>query len=533
MNTLHSHKCSSRALVIAIQGLATTLLTQNANSAPIPKIATGMQIRLIPTALIPLVSLSLLPSVTRSQESPPVVSSSNPNILFILIDDFGWKDVGYNGSTFYETPRIDALSKEWMRFDNCYTPSPMCSPTRTSILTGKNPARHGVTQWLAGRDTPYTRKGEAARVYCPMSQSSGIKQSETTLGEAFQEAGYETAFYGKWHMGKLAETGGPANHGYDSQKAIIETNHCSMFYPFRNHPEYFPSAKEGDNFTDLLTDAAIAFVKEDRDKPFYLHLAHFAMHLPIGSKPELREKFEKKRDALPKQKDDRKLDDYAHKPHRLRQNDPEYAGELATLDTNIGRLVDTLKAEGLYDNTIIIFTGDNGGRATMNKPNSTSLHPLRAGKTFVFEGGLRTPTLIHWPEHTAAGMSSSIPITSMDFYPTLLEMAGLPTRPNQHLDAVSLVPIVEGGSIKRDTLYWHFPHYQGEGSYPASAIRIGEFKLIHNYHHEDVLLYDVVNDPNETKNLSLSMPEKARSLDKQLMAYLKETGAYIPQPIAK
>ena len=169
----------------------------------------------------------------------------------------------------------------------------------------------------------------------------------------------------------------------------------------------------------------------------------------------------------------------------------------------------------------------------MNKPNSTSLHPLRAGKTFVFEGGLRTPTLIHWPEHTAAGMSSSIPITSMDFYPTLLEMAGLPTRPNQHLDAVSLVPIVEGGSIERDTLYWHFPHYQGEGSYPASAIRIGEFKLIHNYHHEDVLLYDVVNDPNETKNLSLSMPEKARSLDKQLMAYLKETGAYIPQPIAK
>ncbi len=357
----------------------------------------------------------------------PAFAKKQPNVLFILIDDFGWKDVGYNGSTFYETPRIDSLANQWMRFDHCYTPSPMCSPTRVSILTGKNPARHGVTQWLAGRDTFYGRKGETPRVYCPVPQSSGIKDSETTLGEAFHEAGYETAFYGKWHMGKLKATGGPKNHGYDSQLAVIEENRCKMFYPFGDK-KYFPDATAGDNFTDKLTDAAIDFVTVDRDQPFYLHLSHFAMHAPIASKPELRAKFEAKRKALPLLEQERMLDDYSHQPHRMRQDDPEYAGELATLDANIGRLVDALKAAGQYDNTIIILTGDNGGRATMNLPHSTSLQPIRGGKTFLF---------------------------------------------------------------------------------------------------------DVVNDPNETRNIAAARPEKTEALKKQLMAYLEQTGASIPQPITR
>lgn len=464
--------------------------------------------------------------------SSPAVAQNHPNVLFILIDDFGWKDVGYNGSTFYETPRIDSLARQWMRFDHCYTPSPMCSPTRVSILTGKNPARHGVTQWLAGRDTFYGREGETPRVYCPVPQSSGIKDSEVTLGEAFQEAGYETAFYGKWHMGKLKATGGPKNHGYDSQLAVIEENNCTMFYPFGNK-KYFPEATPGDNFTDKLTDAAIEFVTADRDQPFYLHLSHFAMHYPIASKPELRAKFEVKRKALPLLEQDRMLDDYSHQPHRMRQDDPEYAGELATLDKNIGRLVDALKAAGRYENTIIVLTGDNGGRATMNLLHSTSLQPIRGGKTFLFEGGLRTPLLIYWPDHTKPGMQSNVPVTSMDLYPTLLDMAGLPQKGEQHIDGVSLVPLVRGEQIQRDTLYWHFPHYQGEGAYPASAIRKGDYKLIVNYHHHDSLLFDVVNDPDETKNLAAAMPEKTEALRKQLMVYLQETGAHIPQTLTK
>ncbi|MDZ8117023.1 sulfatase [Pontiella agarivorans] len=451
---------------------------------------------------------------------------SRPNVLFILIDDFGWKDVGYNGSTFYETPQIDKLSKEWMRFDSCYTPSPMCSPTRASILTGKNPARHGITQWLPGIDRAYARRGDTPRVYCPGPQSPTIKESEVTLGEAFQEAGYETAFYGKWHMGDFPLSGGPKNHGYDSQVAVIERNGCAQF----SFKRYFKQAKPGQSFNDALTDAAIDYVTAKRDKPFYLHLCHFAMHLPISTSPELRAKFEAKKNALGLTTAETKLDDYAHHPWKLQQDSAEYAGELYNLDSNIGRLVDALKKSGQYENTIIVFTGDNGGRTSTKSEHATAVAPLRGGKTYVFEGGLRTPTLIYWPGHTKAGMHTDTPINSMDFYPTLLEMAGLPLKPEQHLDGLSIVPLFKGQPVERGAQYWHFPHYQKDGSYPSSAIRVGDYKLIHNYHHDDLLLFKISEDPHETKNLAKSMPEKAAALNKQLMDYLKETGAYLPQP---
>lgn len=450
---------------------------------------------------------------------------TKPNVLFILIDDFGWYDVGYNGSTFYETPQIDKLADEWMRFDNCYTPSPMCSPTRTSILTGKNPARHGVTQWLKGADCFFARNDDEQVVYCPTPQSKGIKDSEVTLGETFWAAGYDTAFYGKWHMGSLKETGGPKNHGYDSQKAIIETNSCNLF----NCARYFPGrSKKGDCYTDLITDEAIDFVTTERDQPFYLHLCHFAMHARIESKPELRARFEEKAKKLGV-KSETALDDYSHQPHKLQQDSPEYAGELYNLDSNIGRLIESLKESGQYDNTIIVLTGDNGGRSTVNKPDATSIIPLRGGKTFLFEGGLRTPLLIHWPGRSTPGSSSDVPVTSTDFYPSLLEMTGLAANPEQHIDGVSLAPLFAGNPIHRDALYWHFPHYQGEGSYPASAIRIGDFKLVYNYHHKDVLLFNLSDDPHETKNLTASMPEKAKVLEGRLMKFLKETGAYLPK----
>ncbi len=453
--------------------------------------------------------------------------SKNPNVLFILIDDFGWMDVGYNGSTFYETPQMDELSKEWMRFDHCYTPSPMCSPTRTSILTGKNPARHGITQWLNGRDQAYTRKGEAPRVYCPPPIAQGIKESETTLGEAFREAGYETGFYGKWHMGDFNLTGGPKNHGYDSQVAVIEKNSCNQF----SFKRYFKNAKPGQSFNDALTDSAIDFVNTERDKPFYLHLCHFAMHMPIATSPELRAKFEAKKKALGITTAEQKMDEYGHVSAKLSQDSAEYAGELFNLDASIGRLIDALKESGQYDNTIIVLTGDNGGRGAVEGAHATSVSPLRGGKTYVFDGGLRTPTLIHWPGHTKAGMTTDAPISSMDFYPTLLEMAGLPTNPEQHVDGLSLVPLIEGKPLKREAFYWHFPHYQKEGSYPASAIRVGDYKLLHNYHHNDVMLFNVADDPDETKNIANSMPEKASAMDRQLMTYLKENGAYLPEPL--
>ncbi len=456
-------------------------------------------------------------------------AAKHPNVIFILIDDLGWNDVGYNGSTFYETPCIDALSQVWMRFDRCYTPSPMCSPTRVSILTGKNPARHGVTQWLNGSDKYFGRNGEQPTVYCPVSQSLSISPDETTLAEALQEVGYDTGFFGKWHMGRFDVSGGPAAHGYDTQRAVIEENRCSMFYPFRN-PDYFPDAKQGDNFTDLLTDAAIEFLTQQREQPYYLHLCHFAMHSPIGSKQGLRVRFQQKSDALPELTVDRKLDAYGHKPQKLRQDDAEYAGELATLDKNIGRLIDAVRSAGQYDNTIIVITGDNGGRSSYFMKHPTSMQPLRTGKTFLFEGGIRTPLLIHSPRHHTFGKSSSTPVTSMDFFPTILQLIGLPLMPSQHVDGVSLVPLLEETTIARDTLYWHFPHYQGEGSYPASAIMVGDYKLIRNYHHGDKLLFNLKNDPYEVNNLAPTMPDKVDSLNAKLTAYLDEVGSIVPSP---
>ena len=458
-----------------------------------------------------------------------LLGASRPNVIFILVDDWGWRDVGYNGSTFYETPEIDKLAQEWMRFDNCYTASPMCSPTRLSILTGKNPARHGVTQWLPGRDKAYLRKGEEPRVYCPPPISSGIKDKEITLGEALIEEGYETAFYGKWHMGQLKKTGGPKKHGYQSQKAIIESNRCSMFHPFRG-ANNFPGSKKGDNFTDLLTDAAIDFTSAQREKPFYLHLCYFAMHAPIESKSEFRAKFEEKRKSLPSLEKDRSLDSHSHQAQKLRQDNVEYAGELYNLDRNIGRLIAALKSSGQYENTIIILTGDNGGRTSYFQAHPTSNRPLRNGKTFLFEGGLRTPLLFHWPGLSKPGSRSDVPVTSMDFYPTILNMTGSSLKPDQHVDGISFAPLFDQKPIARDTLFWHFPHYQGEGAYPASAIRKGNHKLIYHYHQDDVLLYDLSTDPSETTDLSSQKTKLANQLKTELLSYLKETKAYLPKP---
>ncbi|UZO80292.1 sulfatase [Aquimarina sp. ERC-38] len=481
--------------------------------------------------LVHLAKIQTVVAVILSINTGWTQTSKKPNVVFILIDDFGWNDVGYNGSTFYETPHLDQLSKEFMRFDRCYTPSPMCSPTRVSIITGKNPARHGVTQWLPGRANWPGKPKTLQKVLCPAPQVSGINRNETTLAEALQKVGYDTGFFGKWHMGKFSETGDPSAHGFATQKAVIEENSCAMFYPFKDHKEYFPEAVPGDNFTDLLTESAIEFIDKKRSEPFFLYLSHFAMHAPIASKKEELQKFTEKAKLLPNlSKEEKKIKDpYAHKPYNSRQDSPDYAGELATLDENIGKLVQHLKDSNQFENTIIIITGDNGGRTSFFHSPPTAVMPLRGGKTFNFDGGLRTPLLIHCPGITRPNQQDSTVITSIDFYPTILEMIGQPLLPNQHQDGVSLVPLMKDKTIEKRNVYWHFPHYQGEGSYPTSAIMDGAYKLIVNYHQEDVLLFNVFEDIGETHNLAKSMPDKVLEMQKNLSEYLKSTNALIPK----
>lgn len=448
-------------------------------------------------------------------------NSQRPNILFILIDDLGWMDMGYNGSTFHETPYLDQFSKDAMRFDSAYTASPMCSPTRVSIITGKNPARTGITQYLPGW---YSKQ---FRTITPIS-TQYMSKEEYTLGMAFKDNGYNTAFMGKWHMGPL-DFGGPKEHGFDTTAAIIEANKCSMFYPFRDVP-YFEDAKEGDYFTDKLTDTAIDYLNEqkDADRPFFMYLAHFSMHAPIEAKQELYEKYEKKRAKLPPVENLK--DPYSHKLLKARQDDPHYAGELENLDENIGRVINALKENGQYENTIIVFTGDNGGRVSIwiNQAHPTSNQPLRAGKTFVFEGGIKVPLIIHWPGVTQPGMTSGIPVNSADFYPTFLAMASIQERKQKNIDGISIAPLLKGKTLDREEMYWHFPHYQGEGAYPSSAFRQGPYKLIHNYHYDHDLLFNLETDPYEAHDLLDQKPDLAAAMRIRLIESLHAVSAKMP-----
>ena len=451
--------------------------------------------------------------------------SSRPNFILILVDDLGWRDLSCYGSSFHETPNIDALAANSMRFNWAYSASPMCSPTRASILTGKHPARHGITQYISGW------RSSRFRTVTPLTGLS-MDREDVTLGEALKEAGYNTAFMGKWHVGNLKKYGSPRDHGYDIETAIIESNRCAMYHPFGG-VDYFPGSKKGDYFTDLLTNAAISFIMDQRNtqEPFYLHLCHFAMHSPIKSKPEQRDYFAEKAHVLPAHENGETgiEDAYSHERIKERQDDPEYAGELANLDFNIGRLLEALDISGQAEDTVVLFASDNGGRSSMWRfAHPTSNSPLRAGKTFTFEGGIRTPLLIRWPGITAGGQSCDTPVISMDFYPTMLEMAGLSLRPEEHKDGVSLVPLLKGESIDRKTLFWHFPHYQGEGAYPSSAVREGNYKLIRHFHFERDQLFNLARDPYEKNDLATKEPKRAAAMGARLEAWFEEVGAKIP-----
>jgi len=466
-----------------------------------------------------LLCITWLPALPAQQRD------ERPNFVFVLVDDFGWMDVGYNGSTFYETPRIDAFAAKGVRFNRAYASSPMCSPTRVSIMTGKSPARTGVTQYISGwRSSKFKYIAPLTKLY--------MTRREKTLGEAFQQHGYDTAFMGKWHMGNFTH-GRPEDHGFDFSRAVIESNRCSMYFPFRG-VQYFDDQKEGDYFTDKLTDEAIKYLQRQAGagEPFLLYLAHFSMHAPIGSKPDLRRKYERKLDRLTPPSVDSigAPERFNHKNVKSRQDDPEYAGELENLDYNFGRVLDALEEFDLDENTVVVLTGDNGGRSSMWEkfPHPTSVKPLRGGKTLVFEGGIRVPTVVYRPRAAKLGTQIDVPIISADFYPTLLEMAGLPLEEQQHLDGVSIAPLIEGRTIGERNLYWHFPHYQGEGGYPASAVFDGKYKLIHNYHFEEYSLFDVVVDPYERNNLAADRPGIVERLKRDLNARLQGVGAQLP-----
>ena len=441
--------------------------------------------------------------------APAADKPTRPNIVFILADDLGYMDIGANNpKTFYETPNIDSLAKKGMRFTAGYSACPVCSPTRASIMTGKTPARTGVTDYI-GQNRP----GKLL----PAPNQRQLALEEITIAEVLRDAGYTNFFAGKWHLG--AGEFSPRAQGFSAD--LVGAG--QFLYPKTDLPP--PDKNEDGKTTDQIANEAVRFIDANKDKPFYAYLPFQAVHIPILAKAELIQKYERKRASAP-------ADDFGmERTSKVRrvQNHATYAAMLEQMDAAIGRVFAALERNGLTDRTIVIFTSDNGGLATAEGSPTANL-PLRAGKGWPYEGGVRVPMIVHAPGVTKAGATSDTPIVSTDFYPTLLQLVGLPLKPEQHRDGVSVVPLLKGEKMAHGPIYWHYPHYGNQGGAPCGIIRDGDWKLIEWYEDGKLELYNVPDDIGETKDLAEKNSTKAKALHEKLIAWRKDVNAIMPTP---
>jgi len=481
--------------------------------------------------------------------SPSASPAGRPNFLFILVDDLGWRDLGCFGSTFYETPNLDRLAGQGMRFTDAYAACPVCSPTRASIMSGKYPARIHLTDWIAGRQS--NPKMHRYMKVLPPEFELQMALEETTIAEALKESGYRTMFSGKWHLGETEEFW-PEHQGFDVNKggwsrgapyyrkydpATDSWSGDSGFVsPYKN--PRLSDGPVGEYLTDRLADETIRFIEENKSDPFLAYLSFYTVHNPMHGKREVVEKYLAKAKELGLDRVNPWVEGlpWMEQPapgqwrDRVIQSHAEYAAMVEALDENVGRVLASLDENGLAGNTVVIFMSDNGGLSTA-EGSPTSNRPLRAGKGWLYEGGIREPMMVKWPGVVEPGTVCSEPVISTDFYPTMLEMAGLPLRPEQHLDGVSLVPLLKrNGSLDRDSLYWHYPHYGNQGDSPGGVIRSGDFKLIERYEDGRLELYNLRTDVGETRDLAGTMPDKAKTLRDRLENWRQSVDAHMPQP---
>ncbi|MEW5975419.1 MAG: sulfatase [Acidobacteriota bacterium] len=454
----------------------------------------------IPRILVILLWYSSQPLLALAGTAVP---DARPNFVFILIDDLGWADLGCYGSRFHRTPNLDRLARQGMRFIHAYAACPVCSPTRASILTGKYPARLHLTDWLPGRPDQPSQK--LAR---PLIRQA-LPLEEETVAEVLRSAGYKTAAIGKWHLGGKGY--GPQQQGFDLNVAGDHTGTpLSYFYPFRKGHSVMPGLERGtagEYLTDRLTREAESFLEKSQDQPFFLYLSHYAVHIPMVAKADLVGRFE----AAVNPSDP--------------QHNPIYAAMLQSVDESVGRILQKLEELGLDQRTIVFFTSDNGGLSVEEGPHTpaTSNVPLRAGKGYLYEGGIREPLMVRWPGVVRPGSVCRTPVTSTDFFPTILEAAKL--GPRKSVDGTSLVPLLQGRSWPSREIYWHYPHYSNQGGKPGGAIRQGRFKLIEFYEDQHVELYDLETDASEEHNLSGEKPTRAAALLKKLRTWQSDVGA--------
>ena len=476
---------------------------------------------------IHIITLAVLGSCgPLKEEKKGLDKSKRPNIVFILADDFGLRDMSFVGSRFYETPNIDRLASKSMVFTQGYATSRVCSPSRASIMTGKFTARHGITDWIGARYGTAWRKAKRHDKLLPASYLHNLPEQELTLAEALQANGYKTFFAGKWHLG--AEGSYPEDHGFDINRGGWHSGGPKGGYysPYIN-PK-LENKQNGENLSMRLATETVDFITKHKDTNFFAFLSFYAVHGPLQTTKEKWLKYRNKAVANGIAKSgfvmEKKL------PIRITQDNPIYAGLVASMDDAIGVLLDGLERSGLEDNTIVIFTSDNGGVASGDSFSTSNL-PFRGGKGYHWEGGIREPYLIYVPGQNSNGKKNDYPVTGADFYPTILDYADIGLIPNQHVDGVSLKPIINNTTqLPKRSLYWHYPHYGNQGGDPSSVIREGKWKLIHYYEDNINELYDIESDPYEKINLADSNPKETNRLSKKLMDWLQEVNARYPSP---
>lgn len=454
------------------------------------------------------------------------------NVVFILIDDMGWTDTAGFGSTFYETPYLDQLMQESMRFTSGYAACPVCSPTRASILTGKTPALLKQTDWIPGR------RNRADQKLLQVEDRDYLDLEERTLANILNDAGYTTAHIGKWHLG-LGDEYLPQYRGFDINIAGNERGSPpSYYYPYsrkdwRDTTKIFQltdlleGGEEGEYLTDRLAEEAASFISANKDTPFFLHFSQYAVHTPLQSRPDLKEKYEARYTPY---SDSTDFSYEGKRPVRIEHNHPTYAGMVESMDASVGRIMRALEENNIDERTIVIFFSDNGGLST-SEGWPTANVPLRTGKGWLYEGGIRVPMLIKWPGISDQQQTCDIPVSSIDFVPTILDMVGLDNQIPQDVEGISLVPLLEGNeTLDRSRLYWHYPHYSNQGGKPGGAVRAGNLKLIENYEDNSLELYDLSADIEEKHNLIETMPHIGDSLRQQLNTWRRTVEAQMPQP---
>jgi arylsulfatase A-like enzyme len=454
-----------------------------------------------------------LATLSHAQET------NRPNIVVILADDLGAVDLGCYGADLHETPRLDGLAKESVLFRQANASAPVCSPTRAALMTGKHPARVGITIWSEG-----SQRGPQNRRMLQGESRHDLPHEETTLAERLHDAGYVTGLVGKWHLGGADY--GPQTQGFDVNIGGTRWGAPhSFFWPFKGSGRFaqeyryvpgLPLGKPGDYLTDKLTDAAIGFIDSAGQRPFFLYLAHHAPHTPIEAPQKLVEHFQGKLQPA------------------MKHQNAGYAAMVKNLDENVGRVLDHLEKNGLAKNTIVVFTSDNGGYIGVDRRSGfsapcTSNFPLRSGKGSLYEGGIRVPLMIRWPGAAAGERLQST--TTCDLFFTLLAAAGLTPSADQPADGIDLSRLIHDSQARldRDTLYWHYPHYY-ETTTPVSAIRAGDWKLLEYFEDGRRELFNLKDDPQESHDVGSAQPDKTAELWRQLAAWRESVNAKLPQP---